>query len=184
MPETVCQQAIERVMTYLRDDGVELDAETNDNIVAFWKPKEPVKQGDHRAFAYSLRFGDKDVSGQDTGRALQTFVGDGNRPGGGTEEGAYRIIVDFAGGPLDDLKPNAAIVSKVSEGSGNSDAVEIIEHFVEYVEADSTWRLSMLVRPVGEKAPVLRGQLLLDNEPLTETWTYSIGPDSGLGQKQ
>jgi len=42
----------------------------------------------------------------------------------------------------------------------------------------------MLVRPVSEKAPVLRGQLLLDNEPLTETWTYSIGPDSGLGQKQ
>jgi hypothetical protein len=28
MPETVCQQAIERVMTYLRDDGVELDAVT------------------------------------------------------------------------------------------------------------------------------------------------------------
>ena len=28
MPETLCQQAIERVMTYLRDDGVELDAET------------------------------------------------------------------------------------------------------------------------------------------------------------
>ena len=160
------------------------NAETNDNIVAFWKPKEPVKQGDHRALAYSLHFGDEDVSGQSTGRAVQTFVGDGNRPGGGTEEGAYRIIVDFAGGPLDDLKPNAAIVSEVSEGSGNSEAVEIIEHFVEYVEADGTWRLSMLVRPVSEKAPVLRGQLLLDNEPLTETWTYSIGPDSGLGQKQ
>lgn len=28
MPETLCQQAVERVLTYLRDDGVELRAET------------------------------------------------------------------------------------------------------------------------------------------------------------
>lgn len=158
------------------------DSETNDNIVAFWKPKEPAQEGDHRKLAYSIHFGNDNVSGQDTGRALQTFVGDGNRAGGGNEEGAYRIIVDFAGGPLENLKPGAAVVSHVSEGSGNGDAVDIIEHFVEYVEADGNWRLSMLVRPVGEGDPVLRGRLTLDSEPLTETWTYSLGPDSGLGQ--
>lgn len=28
MPDTLCQQALERVLTYLRDDGVELCAET------------------------------------------------------------------------------------------------------------------------------------------------------------
>lgn len=160
------------------------DAETNDNIVAFWKPKEPVQAGDSRKLAYSIHFGGDNVSGQDTGRALQTFVGDGSRPKGGNEQGIYRIIVDFAGGPLDDLEPDAAVVSHVSEGSGHSEAIEIIEHFVEYVEADGSWRLSMLVRPVAKGNPVLRGQLMLDDKPLTETWTYSLGPNSGLGQGQ
>lgn len=28
MPETLCQQALERVLTYLRDDGVDLCADT------------------------------------------------------------------------------------------------------------------------------------------------------------
>lgn len=158
------------------------NSESNDNIVAFWKPKEPAQKGGHRKLTYSLRFGGNEIADQDTGRAVKTFVGDGNRLGGGNVENAYRIIVDFAGGPLDNLKPDAAVVSKVSEGSGNDDAVEIIEHFVEYVEADGNWRLSMLIRPVGKGSRVLRGQLMLDNEALTETWTYSLAPDSELGQ--
>ncbi len=129
-----------------------------------------------------MRFGGNEIADQDAGRAVKTFVGDGNRLGGGNVENAYRIIVDFAGGPLDNLKPDAAVVSKVSEGSGNDDAVEIIEHFVEYIEADGNWRLSMLIRPVGKGDRVLRGQLMLDSEALTETWTYSLAPDSELGQ--
>lgn len=160
------------------------DAETNDNIVAFWRPKQTVESGHHHKMAYSIRFGGGNVSGQDVGRASQTFVGDGNRTGGGNQEGAYRIIVDFAGGSLDGLKANAPVVSKVSESSGDDDAVEIIEHFVEYVEADNSWRLSILVRPRDNKNPVLRAHLMLEDEPLTETWTYSLGQDSRLGQGQ
>lgn len=157
------------------------DSEVNDNIVAFWKPGEGVKKGDHRKFAYTLSFGGRDVVGQDIGRVVKTFVGDGNRPGGGDVENAYRIIVDFAGGPLDKLKPDAAVVSTVSEGGGSKD-VEIIEHFVEYVEADNNWRLSMLVRPGSGPNPVFRGQLLLDDKPLTEVWTYSLSEAARTGQ--
>jgi len=28
MPDTLCQRALERILTYLRDDGVELDTDT------------------------------------------------------------------------------------------------------------------------------------------------------------
>ena len=51
------------------------------------------------------------VSGGDRARAERTFVGDGNRVGGGTVEGAYRGIVDFAGGPLKDLSADAPVTS-------------------------------------------------------------------------
>ncbi|WP_292016612.1 glucan biosynthesis protein G [Marinobacter sp. HL-58] len=159
------------------------DSETNDNIVAFWKPGEAVNEGDHRTFSYRLSFGNHSVAGQDTGRVVKTFVGDGNRTGGGDAENAYRIIVDFAGGPLDNLKPDAAVVSKVSE-AGDSKGAEIIEHFVEYIKADNNWRLSMLVRPGDGDDPVFRGQLLIDDKPLTEVWTYTLSEAARNGQSE
>ncbi|NMT63826.1 glucan biosynthesis protein G [Marinobacter orientalis] len=157
------------------------DSETNDNIVAFWKPGEDASAGAHHPFAYSLSFGGPDVAGQETGWAVKTFVGDGDRTGGGDAENAYRIIVDFAGGPLDELKPGAAVVSNVS-GGGDSGGAEIIEHYVEFIEADNNWRLSMLVRPGKAADPVLRGQLLLDDKPLTEVWTYSLSEAARAAQ--
>ena len=156
------------------------DSETNDNIVAFWKPGEDITAGAQHSFAYSLSFGGRDLAGQEVGRVGKTFVGDGNRIGGGNTEGAYRVIVDFAGGPLDSLKPDAAVVSNVSVGSNGA---EVIEHFVEFIEADNNWRLSMLVRPGNGPDPVFRGQLMLDNKPLTEVWSYSLAEASRNGQE-
>lgn len=147
------------------------NSETNDNVVAFWQPEEGPVAGAHHQFAYTLSIGGPDIAGQELGRAVKTFVGDGNRIGGGDVQNAYRIIVDFAGGPLDNLKADAAVISNLGDGGG-SDGVEIIAHYVEFIEAGNKWRLSMLVRPGKGEDPVLRGQLLLDDEPLTEVWTY------------
>lgn len=157
------------------------DSETNDNIVAFWKPGGGTTAGDQHKIAYTLSFGGPAVAGQNTGQVVKTFVGDGNRTGGGAVENAYRIIVDFAHGPLDTLRPDAAVTSSVSKDS-NSDDAEIIEHFVEYVEADKNWRLSILVRPGTGDNPVFRGQLLLDEKPLTEVWTYSLSEAVRIGK--
>lgn len=66
---------------------------------------------------------------------------------------------------------------------GSSDDAEIIEHYVEFIEADKNWRLSMLVRPGSGEDPVFRGQLLLDEKPLTEVWTYSLSEAARNGQK-
>ncbi|KMQ74647.1 glucan biosynthesis protein G [Marinobacter subterrani] len=152
------------------------NAESNDNIVAFWKSDQAVKAGEQRRFEYALAFGRPEVTGHPSGRTMQTFLGDGNRPGGGEGAGAYRFIVDFQGKPLDGLRPDAAVVSQVTGGEG----VEVIEHFVEYIEASNVWRLSILARPDVAKPLTLRGFLSLDDQPLTETWTYSLAPSTGL----
>ncbi|MEX0604051.1 MAG: glucan biosynthesis protein G [Marinobacter sp.] len=151
-------------------------SETNDNIVAFWRPKEPVGAGEEISREYTLHFGDASVTGQPTAAAMQTFIGDGNRVGGGSVEGAYRIIVDFAGGKLDTLDAQASVVSSATGGAD----VEILEHFVEYSEPDKSWRLSMLVRPAPAALMSVRAYLSMDGEPLTETWTYELPPDSGV----
>jgi glucans biosynthesis protein len=151
-------------------------SETNDNIVAFWRPEAAVKAGQQLDYEYTVVFGGPTVPDQPSARAVQTFVGDGNRIGGGDAEGAYRIIIDFAGGLLDTLDPGASVVSKVTGGKN----VEVIEHFVEYLEPNGRWRLSMLVRPAPSEVLSLRAFLSLDDKPLTETWTYELPADEDI----
>lgn len=146
-------------------------SETNDNIVAFWTPGEKLVPGaEPLSLSYTVSFGTPDVVKTPMGRAVNTFVGDGAIIGGGNVEGAYRFIVDFAGGPLDKLKPRAAVVGNVTAAG----AAEVIEHFVEYNEALRTWRLSVLARPEEGKALDLRAFLRADDTTLTETWTYRL----------
>lgn len=147
-------------------------SEINDNIVAFWSPADVPGAGESVDLNYTLRFGPPGVSGHPSGMAMNTFLGDGNRIGGGDQEGAYRVLVDFAGGPLDDVDPGADVVSQVSAGNGT----EVLEHFVEYSEPTGQWRLSMLVRPAPDKDLALRAYLSRGGEPLTETWTYELPP--------
>jgi glucans biosynthesis protein len=147
-------------------------SEVNDNVVAFWSPVDSPEAGEAVDLTYTLSFGPPGVSGHPSGMAMNTFLGDGNRIGGGDQEGAYRVLVDFAGGPLDNLDAGADVVSQVSAGDGT----EVLEHFVEYSEPAGQWRLSMLVRPAPDQNLALRAYLSRGGEPLTETWTYELPP--------
>ncbi|WP_417518068.1 glucan biosynthesis protein G [Marinobacter sp.] len=149
-------------------------AESNDNIVAFFKPGQAVKAGESRRLTYSVIFGEPEITGQPNGRAVRTFVGSGNA--NKDSAAALRLIVDFKGGELAGLRPDATIVSDVSGGEG----VEVIEHFVEYVESKDVWRLSILAKPPKDQPLTLRGFLNKDSKPVTETWTYLLGPSTDL----
>ena len=104
------------------------------------------------------------------GQASNSFVGDGSIVGGGNVEGAYRVIVDFSGGPLEKLKPKAPVIGNVTALEGG----EILEHFVEYNAPLRSWRLSLLARPAADKPLSLRAFLAAADRPLTETWTYRL----------
>lgn len=150
--------------------------ETNDNIVAFWRPDEPVSRGQRLEYDYTATFGGSRVAAEALGRSMDTYVGDGNRVGGGDQEGAVRVLVDFAGGPLDELDADAAVTGSVSaleEG-------EVLGHFVEYIEPLQRWRLSMLVRPAKDRPMVLRAFLKRDDETLSETWFYQLPRDTDV----
>ncbi|WP_304101511.1 glucan biosynthesis protein G [Marinobacter antarcticus] len=150
-------------------------SETNDNIVAFFKPSQAIKAGENRHLEYSVTFGEPDITGQPNGRTVRTFVGNKNANNEGPNK-ALRLIVDFKGGELAELHPDAAVVSQVSGGEG----VEVIEHFVEYLAVDDVWRLSILAKPPADKPLTLRGVLSKDDKPVTETWTYLLGPSTDL----
>lgn len=144
--------------------------ETNDNIVAFWTPKTPVTPETQLHLAYDVRFGKADITGNPMGTVIKTFIGDGNIIGGGKVPNAYRIILDFTGGPLDKLASDAPVKSQVTALEGG----EVLEHFVEYHEQIKGWRLSILAKPAEKKSLHLRAFLNSDTTTLTETWTYRL----------
>ena len=151
-------------------------AETNDNIVAFWTPdKSPAPNKPYR-IAYDLSFGRPDVTQNPMGKAINSFLGDGGIVGGGNVAGAYRVIVDFQGGPLDKLKPGAPVTATVSAQEGG----EMIEHFVEYNAPLRAWRLSMLAKPAEGKPLELRAFLSEGERTLTETWAYRLPSGNGI----
>ena len=150
--------------------------ETNDNIVAFWKPEAEVAQGQSLKYDYTVHFGGPDIADSPLGRTQESFLGDGMRIGGGNEKGAVRLIIDFAGGPLDQLKADSPVLGEVSmlqEG-------ELIEQFVEYVEPLNRWRLSILARPGDDRPLSLRAFLRDEEQTLTETWQYELPADNHL----
>jgi glucans biosynthesis protein len=144
--------------------------ETNDNIVAFWTPKTPVTPETPLTLAYDVNFGTSDISGNPMGTVLHTFIGDGNRIGGGKVPNAYRIIVDFTGGPLAKLSADTPINGQVTALEGG----EILEHFVEYNAQIKGWRLSILAKPAQAKPLHVRAFLNTETTTLTETWTYRL----------
>lgn len=150
--------------------------ETNDNIVAFWQPDATVTPGEPQYFSYTAVFGDQHIAAEPLARSMATYVGDGNRVGGGDQQGAVRVIVDFAGAELDKLEADAPVVGSVT---GLEDG-EVIGHFVEYIEPLKHWRLSILARPASNKPLALRGYLQHEGTPLTETWTYQLPRNTGV----
>jgi glucans biosynthesis protein len=150
--------------------------ETNDNMVAFWTPAKKVSKTTPIHLDYTISFGNSDIANEPVGKAINTFVGDGNQFGGGNVAGAYRVIIDFKGGPLDQLLPSAAVVGSVTAQEGS----EVIEQFVEYNKPLHAWRLSILAKPKKDKPLALRAYLSEGDKTLTETWTYLLPPNNDI----
>ena len=91
-------------------------------------------------------------------------------------EGAYRVIVDFAGGPLQDLPTDAPVTSSVTAGGD----AEVIEHFVEFLSPVNRWRLSILAKPAEGQPLALRAFLKKEEEAVSETWSYDIPADNDI----
>jgi periplasmic glucans biosynthesis protein len=150
--------------------------EINDNIVAFWSPDKQPEAGQTMKFSYTLKFGSSDIPDEPMGHAVNTFVGDGDKVGGGNVKGAYRVIVDFAGKPLARLSPHASVVATVSAQQDG----KVLEHYVQYVAAVHRWRLSILAKPAQGKPLALRAFLKDGDQTLTETWNYLLPADNDI----
>ncbi|GLQ57868.1 glucan biosynthesis protein [Devosia nitrariae] len=147
---------------------VPADLEAEDNIVAFWVPAEPATAGTSREFSYLLRWGDLLPDSPDWGHVVETRTGQGGVSGVENAETLRKFVIDFAGGPLADLDPEAE-PELAAEVSG----AELLHATVSRIDANGVWRAVIDVDAEGSDLVELVASVRDDSgRKLTETWLY------------
>ena len=141
--------------------------ETDDNIVAFWTPAQPVRAGGSLAYGYRLYWTDQEPAPVGVARVIATRSGQGGRPGWPSPPGRRRFAVDFAGGALEALTARGAAEPVVSSSRGQPQEVAAYP-----VVGQHAWRLIFDIDVDPAAPPDLRAYLRRGGEALTETWIY------------
>lgn len=136
------------------------DLEIYDNIVAYWRPSEPVKAGQSHKMSYHLEWGG-DPS-PIAGRPLQVA----KTAMGGRPEGGLIIAIDFADGP--DLPEDLAEIEIILRASAGDVSAGIVQRNPE----TGGPRLAFTFTPGDATWAEFRAQLRHRTHPLSEVWLY------------
>ena len=139
-------------------------SEVHDNIVAFWRPKAPLRAKSENRFTYRLHWCVDAPVPVEVARVSNTFTGVSF--GGKTRE----FVLDVAGGKLKaDSKPRL----EVSSDHGKVTVPSVV---LNTAKPPDTWRASFELDPQGAPVVELRATLVDDSGPLSETWLYRWTP--------
>jgi glucans biosynthesis protein len=147
--------------------------EAHDNIVVYWVPKAPVQAGSDWDFKYRLYWVADEPYPPALGRVVSTRTGRGGIPAEWPyPENKVKIVIDFAGGPLEALAKNTPVKLVVSAARGKVDNDYCLQ-----VVGTKRWRafFDIEVEESGEPFDI-RAYLRLSDQALTETWLYQFIP--------
>ncbi len=134
--------------------------ETNDNIVAFWRPKDKLAANGEFNFTYRLHWGADRPGPAALARVTAMRVGAGEKPD------TRVFVLEFMG---DSVKLPADAKTRVEIGSNKG---ELSNVFSIPNSETGGWRISFDLDPKGEKLVEMHCYLVGDQGPLTETWIY------------
>lgn len=134
--------------------------EYHDNIVAFWRPKEPIAAGRGHRWRYRLHWCRDHAWKPELATVAATRIG-------ASHDGTRLVVIDLAGGRLpglaDDAKPR--VDAAASQGA--------LRNPVAYRNAATGgWRMSFELEPGQARVSELRARLVDAQGPLSETWLY------------
>jgi glucans biosynthesis protein len=140
--------------------------ETNDNIVAYWVPRELPAVGQPLDVAYRLHWqGAKTAQHPPGAWVTQTRIGRGYTA---LKEDEQQCVVDFTGPSLAALPADATVKAVVTAPANG----QVIESNAYRVEATGAWRMTVRARQLDPAQPTeLRGFLRSGTDVLTETWS-------------
>jgi glucans biosynthesis protein len=134
------------------------DREINDNIVAYWRPKDAVQKGTEYSLTYRLHWAQDWPLDGNSGMARAMFSGAGLN----FEQTRRQFIIEFEGGDL-----SGDIAGKVSASAG--EISNVVDHFNSETNG---YRLGFELDPKGAELIELRAQLRREDKPVRETWLF------------
>lgn len=143
--------------------------EANDNIVAFWVPKQAAKAGEEREYSYRLSWGDLPLdAAEDLAHVKETFAGAGGVSG--TEsDGTRKFVIDFTGGRIAKLPAESVddltVVQHVSGGTVKNQSFSKIP-------GHEIWRLVLDVEAPEGATVELTAHLTGYGVKQSEIWAY------------
>lgn len=138
--------------------------EIHDNIVAFWRPGEPLSAGGEYPFAYRLYWGGAEPETDDA-PPLARFRW--TRAGAGQLDASRLFVLDAVGPSLVGLPDDAPVTPVISASAGRVETPSVYRN-----PETGGFRLSFQLLPEGAESIELRALLMLGEEPLTENWLY------------
>lgn len=142
--------------------------EVNDNIVAFWVPETKPVIGEALEFAYRLTWGALPADPlTDIAYVKETRSGVGGVSGVENTDGARKFVVDFAGGLLAALPPDAELEPVVMV-SGGTISVKTLSK----IESIDVWRLVIDVLPDAGATVELGAHVAGYGRKMSENWLY------------
>lgn len=141
--------------------------ETNDNIVAFWQPKDGLKQGQSYNYVYRLHWCQDWPVGVELPVGRTVFSGSGTDPNYSANPPSYDpdlrlYIVEFAGGDLE-----GELVADVTASAGVISNVHAAKN-----DVANTTRLSFEHNVNGADVAELRAVLKRGDKKASETWLF------------
>lgn len=148
------------------------DHEDMDNIAAFWVPETAVEAGGRLPLNYRLHWlSNEPYPPKAVARVVATRTGPAGVPGNRVENGR-KFVVDFAGGPLEELMRSEPVEPVIS-----APRAEVQGPYAIQVVDTKRWRAVFdVVNPQGDVVD-LRLYLRLGETTLSETWLYQYLPN-------
>jgi glucans biosynthesis protein len=137
------------------------DKEIYDNIVAFWRPADPVRPGMGQTLSYRLDWGEPPQPSGNVATVLNTRIGKGYDK---TKAGQI-VAIDFADHP--NLRDLDAVTHVVSASRGT-----VSQGIFERNQGTGGARLSFRFNPGEADLSELRAQILRDGRFASEVWLY------------
>ena len=139
--------------------------EVNDNIVAFWRPRDPLRARGEYLMNYRLHW-----CWSAPGASARVAEVAQTRCGLSWDQKNRLFVIDAAGPPLKQLQPGTTpTLDATADGAQ-------LQNLVAQLNPDlGGWRMSFELAP-ARKAIELHARLLADGRPVTETWMYRWTP--------
>jgi periplasmic glucans biosynthesis protein len=157
--------------------GIPTDSELNDNISAYWVPREMPDPGKPATYSYTMRWYSPSALPPPGGWVV------GTRVGRGKQEGSKKFVIDFVGRGLEALPSDTPLAAVITL----DERTRLLEQQLYKNRVTGGWRLVFqiqipepasldLVLPNRPRPLELRAFLRNGDDVLTETWSYAFEP--------